>query len=788
MSEPLPQPVAPEAAQPQQAAPAPDAFALSPQGELVRLDPAQLGLAQGQGYVPLSRDEAERVHQVKTYGDRGLEAGAAGLARSLTLSGSDVALTASGLVAPETLKGLAEQNKGATLAGELTGVVAPALLTEGGSAAAQGAGAVKTASRARTFLETLAAPARAVSEVGAVAREAAGGKALGALAQGAAEGGLYGAGSALSESVIEDKPLTAEALLSHVGPAALFGGVGGATLEGALGLAASKAPSALEKASAGLEKLAVRVEESGAGAKVEHLEAALEKARPQLERGLEEAQAVRRELVDTALTGAPARELGDVSGQLRASIDKLAHDTPARSLGDRVLSRLQSGLEKAESAGQQVAAIEGAVATLTQRVARGGENLAPLAGVRNQLQATLQSEALWGPAAKIQQEFGARVAALEQAESKLGSLKASGGAKAAVKEAAEGDPLRIQALKDYTTAARDLVDHASEASAELPTGRRNIASLRSAAEHVQGAADDAVKASTPGMLEGLEHFLPHAIQGPLGMVGHLTRESEVVAQALHRTAKVTGQIAKLVRSGLEGKTAEGAGLAAGVLSGHHYGTEAGKGEGRADALARHAADHAAIASTPASAMAQRMVDATPTLGKHLPGVALPLQQKAQQAQQYLAAQMPKTTRQPSGLPGEPKWQPSEVELMRYERISRAVERPLSILEDLGAGRLSADSVRAVQTIWPELYKQMTTQVSQALAERTERVPYAQRLQLSILLNTPLDPSLQMLPQLQANASQATSGQPKQGTQPATARPVNLGQANRAATPLNRSSP
>lgn len=794
MSEPIASTAAPAAPSGVPAAPltsapeaAPEAFALSPQGELVRLDAGQLGAATAQGFVHLSREEAERVDQVKRFGDRGLTAGAAGAARSLTLGGSDAALTASGLVAPETLKGLREQNEGATLAGEVVGAVAPALLTDGASLGAEGATVARTAGRARSFLETLAAPTRAVSEVGTLAREAAGGKALGALAQGATEGAIYGAGSALSESVIENKPLTTELLLSHAGPASLFGGVAGATLEKALGFAASKAPGALERASAGLEKLAVRVEEAGAGAKLEHFQQALAGARPQVQRGLEEAQAVRRELVDSALVGAPARELGEASGQMRAAVATLAEDTPARELGDKVLSRLEGKLSKAASAAEQVQAIEGAAATLGARLAKGAEDLAPLAGLREQLHLVLQSEPLWGKAAGVQADFGARLNALGEAEAQLGALRSKGGAQAAVKEAAGGDAERVGALKAYLDRAQDLVEHAQEVSADLPTGRRNIASLKAAAEHVAGTADAAVKAASPSALEQLEHFLPHGVRGPLGMVGHLTRESEVVAQALSKAAKVTGQIAKLVRTGLEGRTSGGSGPIAGVLSGHHYGTEPRKGESRGEALQRHADDHAALLAAPPAQQVQRMVDATPTMGRTMPTVAVLAQQKAQAQQQYLAAQLPRSTQQPSGLPGEPKWQASDIELARYERISRAVEQPLTLLHDLADGRLSGDAVRAVQSVWPELYQHITAEVHAALAERTERVPYAQRLQLSLLLGTPLDPSLKMLPQLQANVAVKPAQQGGGGPSSA-ARPVSMGQGSRAATPLTRSTP
>ena len=174
-------------------------------------------------------------------------AGLAAGARGLTLGLSDYALQkGAGLVGADehktgrVLRGLEQAAPIVSGATELLGNVLPVAFTGGAGAAAEGAARAGEAGLARTALKVASAPVRAASELGAGAGrllergigEAGERTVLGRLGtglasagvSGAVEGGLYGAGSAISESVLEDKDLTAEELLASMGGAALFGG------------------------------------------------------------------------------------------------------------------------------------------------------------------------------------------------------------------------------------------------------------------------------------------------------------------------------------------------------------------------------------------------------------------------------------------------------------------------------------------------------------------------------------------------------------------------------------
>lgn len=213
-------------------------------GETSAFHPSEAQSAIHQGYRPASPEEIHKFGQEIKYGSGVVNPAAAaalGAGRALTFGLSDVALTKTGLVSPETLSGLEEAQPGASMLGE-AGAIGASLLVPGYGEA--------TAARAAT------APVRAVSRLGqAVTRgvEAALPDATGmlgkagkiALSHGAgmaAEGALYGAGRSLTdyaEEKLGDPDTAAEKILSTVGMTALISGGLGSAL-GLTGAAASK--------------------------------------------------------------------------------------------------------------------------------------------------------------------------------------------------------------------------------------------------------------------------------------------------------------------------------------------------------------------------------------------------------------------------------------------------------------------------------------------------------------------------------------------------------------------
>jgi hypothetical protein len=239
---------------------------LNPDGETgeIPAEEAQASFQHGYSYEPLD-SQVSRAEKHE-YGDgvgNEIKAGLAGVARGVTLGGSDAALTSTGLVKPETLDGLQKYNPVVSGAGEVGGIVLPAVLSGGIAAEAEGAaGAARAAARLT--------PAALVGRLGAGVTEGVaarmGGSGLAAriastvipkAAGSAVEGAFYGAGNSVSEASLGDHDLNAEKVMSNVGLGILIGGGVGSIFgagEGALAKFAGKSGAAAKEA----ENLAVK--------------------------------------------------------------------------------------------------------------------------------------------------------------------------------------------------------------------------------------------------------------------------------------------------------------------------------------------------------------------------------------------------------------------------------------------------------------------------------------------------------------------------------------------------
>ena len=178
----------------------------------------------------------ERIESAE-YDDRNLAAGTLAVARGLSFGLSDVLLDRLDLYSEEELAKLEKYNPNISLAGELTGAIAPALASGGTSLLAQGL--------SKGTVAGLSAKAGIAAEK-AIAKRLGAGESVagfeiaqktadkmiqgGAALTGAAtvEGALFGAVDGFSEQMLGRADRTAEQMLSHVGGiTALSGGLGG---------------------------------------------------------------------------------------------------------------------------------------------------------------------------------------------------------------------------------------------------------------------------------------------------------------------------------------------------------------------------------------------------------------------------------------------------------------------------------------------------------------------------------------------------------------------------------
>ena len=134
------------------------------------------------------------------------------------------------------------------------------------------------------------------------------------------------------------------------------------------------------------------------------------------------------------------------------------------------------------------------------------------------------------------------------------------------------------------------------------------------------------------------------------------------------------------------------------------------------------------------------------------------------------------------LKKEPKL--SDQQIYKFKRYVNAVQNPLSILEDLKQGALSSESVEAIKFVYPNLYYRIVQSVMEKIEEKPEDVSYEQRLILGTLLDAPTDLALQpaALAKYQSYYKEAQESQaggaiaPKKGISAAAAKQLDFAQS------------
>lgn len=127
---------------------------------------------------------------------------------------------------------------------------------------------------------------------------------------------------------------------------------------------------------------------------------------------------------------------------------------------------------------------------------------------------------------------------------------------------------------------------------------------------------------------------------------------------------------------------------------------------------------------------------------------------------FLSQKAPKPPESPVGAMAALRqpWAPSEVEVERFRRYADAVEDPIGTVEDMAAGKASAESVEALGAVYPELLGDMRTRVLERLTRVQSPLPYSRRVSLGIMLGVPADETLK--PEVLAGLQRIHQQQPE----------------------------
>lgn len=141
------------------------------------------------------------------------------------------------------------------------------------------------------------------------------------------------------------------------------------------------------------------------------------------------------------------------------------------------------------------------------------------------------------------------------------------------------------------------------------------------------------------------------------------------------------------------------------------------------------------------ALFNRLIKSTARLGQAAPNIAAATQVTMTRAIQFLASKVPpgaENLNTTGGLKRE--YQPSSLDIAKFERYIEAIDNPLSLLDDLNSNTLTREKVEAVRVVYPSLYQEMVTDITNSIAEMEEPLSYQKRAQLAVLMDMEPDPS------------------------------------------------
>lgn len=729
---------------------------------------------------------------------------AAGVGSGITLGLGPGLASAAGLVDPNHIQA-AQAGSGLYQAGDVAGTLLPALLSGGGSL--EGRSAVAAAFRA--------APAGLLDVAGSGTERLLGGllgESAGVLgragstaarmaARGATEGALVNLGHTIGDGLVTNHPLSAESLAASGIDGALFGGLIGGTL----GTVGSLGSSAVEAASSGLGKVAGNkglgvvarrlgmeasdvaeatqaptglkgalegyggvLEKSGTGAKIGSSEAKLmEGAAAGKAAYTAERNAVIQELSDSAKDAVPSLD------RVMARMDT---DIIAPRLGSAQEVRVMSQVAKIK---EELSAIEPRTygVSVTPNGVPGEPiklESSPNAGTwdkwiqsRDQLAKSVEGKAsnpLTADAAQVRREV------LNIMNSEIDS---------AISKAAERPGLEGLSQKYASATTGELM---ADKLGQL-LGKKNAASVLSHEPSI--TPHDVTRA-------GLTAAFGHPVLG-LGFMATkalgkklMNRMEPAIAQMAYdssiglKAATATTRVKDTIQSSVKGffqrtsKAVPKAGYSTNAAprpSSQKYDRKAYE-----EAATRTEQLISANHQDKIIRAAQEMSD------QGYGSLAESLMDTNARANQYLLWNMPprQGTKGLGSLRKSPVSKSPTLQEFKFLRIDRAIKDPLSLLDDMDAGKLSRDAVQAVKYVYPEVHAQIVQAAQQSIYEMKssgETLPMDKIVSLGMALDAPIDTTL--TPEfIGAVQTALTAPAPKEG------HPNQGPTASQAASPVN----
>lgn len=712
---------------------------------------------------------AANIEKTRKY-DSPLKAAAAGFARGATLGLSDVAATKTGLVKPETLKGLQEVNPvvstGTEIAGNIAGLVA-------------GEGPVALASRVgRATEEALIAKAALTAAEKSMARRIAE-KGAAAAAAGAVEGSIYGAGQLLSEESLGDAEFNAQNLISAVGTGAVLGGLVGGAFGTSFG-AADELGSAFTKTGK-LKRAAVREldEQSNAidllaphGAdkvKLEKMAAEVlpgdqpvnfaDYVRDDLKLELATSRAdlykanklVNEKAAQDIRSVIDAIDRGDNNGikasyfknKLIESVEnKLSSEFKNPKKFEEAISKIKKEIEKDFYTGE-LSKSELAANKLAKNMEQSIKNSAPQGLIMDSAKQIIPKKERLTPSKiyEFMQRMGKKAfdSSLTDLE-KAAYTRTWGATKDIIRDYVEksGDDqlAKIWADANHKFKLSKILDKplATRMANDAPIGSFKDAILGTAGAVIGGpvAAVGAVTA---------KKFLDSDLKRKLVVLGSVERAAtNNVKRIAEATKNFFTSSAKAVRKSsvpLISTIFHESGLSQDFTKPRS--PQAPKNDKQAF---KNMQKNISTYMSDPEKFSKRIAAATQKMDMIAPNTAQASRETLVRAVEFLDMKMPKDRNQPFDLfQSQREYDPSSQVMAKFKRYVQVVEDPYSVLNDLEAGTATQEHIEALRIVYPAVYNKIRTEMLDYVIKNPTELDFNKKTQLGILLDAAVTPAL-----------------------------------------------
>jgi hypothetical protein len=569
----------------------------------------------------------------------------------------------------------------------------------------------------------------------------------GAIARGVVEGGIYGAGSGVSQVALSTQPLDAEHIASTLSSNMLLGaGTGG--VAGGVFKAGEKA---LERAGSVLDHAsATRAAIEGVPADLAHLDA----------KGLRDAYreaeiAHKADIVAerNGLESVRRAQRSGLAGEVQDLADNLATERPifsALSQNEELAPALK-GIEGVSDARVRLAKSYTALRSfsdksedfLEKNVWRMEEPLRQRAEALEMLQAKIPDiHAAYAGDARADllshvpdalKETKAQIAAIQKFDSKLNPVA---GGRLATLEAGPSQRMRaIEAAQDALSKAPELGLAAKGAKGAAFAGVTALAHM------IPG-----VGIAAPFLGKAASDFVGTAMQRLSGAAGSVAEKSQATLKAFlnasHKAEKFVPTTATKVLSAVK----------------FGAGPEAKSGKLHDLYAARSAEIRQQTMYAPDGSVQMRP-EARMAMAKKLdpiravnPLLADQIETTAARKVAFVSSKLPRKPEIGGLQIGPDNWRPSDLQMRSWARTVRAVEDPSGVEERLLHGNMTPEDAEAYRTVYPERFAAMQQAIFEAAPTLAKTLPMKRKIALSVFTGVPLIPALQpnVLAVLQGN--------------------------------------